>query len=579
MLESSRKKILFRLSVLLLSLLLLAVCCTVVFTEYNWLVNRIVTGLQKPGLETLVRQKALTARKYRLIQYLCGAGLLLVPALAAAVWRKADIVITALGVVTDSVVNVFRSVVQVYRQNTRIQNGSIALALLFVFVKSMYYICTWDLQYDEMWCYNYLTARPFYFTFFAYNNYPLFELTTHVFKLLPFSMKINLRLPVLLTGMLSCSLLYACLRKYCRSHAAALGGLLIYAFMPVTTMYMLYARGVIFESFFAIAAIFSLYWWMQTGRKNYLVVFSLANALGMYAMPTHVYLWAMLFVLGAVVCLRRRRNLPPFLLANGGTLLLSCLLYLPVLLGSGLSFVVEATAPRYTYSQIIPNIPAFVASYSGYFTGLRAGVVCMAVVATGYLLNRKERYERLLLLVVLALCVFPLFAYVAQRMVVPYRASGFVALALPLLFAITVQRLEKGIALRLLYPAILLAAAVLAVVSHRCESLNWSRFRDREAIRLSNMLMNMGVRNLYDSSTGSGFFYFYPALEYYYRMRHKQIDFSVAVPNSIRFHPFRMDDGYDCIICHTNTSGTYIPTGYKEVYANRVLKYKVLIKN
>ena len=578
--KSTRNKSLFMVSVLLIALLLMAVYCAVIFTDYNWLVNRIVTGLHRPGLESLIHQKSLTARKYRFIQYLCGAGLLLVPALAATVLRRADKAIAVISMVTSSVLNGFRLVGQVYQQNTAAQNASLALTLLFVFVKCLYYIQTWDLQYDEMWCYNYLTARPFYFTFFAYNNYPLYELTTHVFKMLPFAAKINLRLPVLLTGMLSCGLLYACLRKYCRSHAAALGGLLVYAFMPVTTLYMLYARGVIYESFFAIAAIFSLYWWAQTGNKKWMVFFSLANALGMYAMPTHLYMWVLLFVLGAIMCLRQRKSLvAPFLLANGFAVVLCFLLYLPVLLGSGISFVVGAAAPRYTYIQIIPNIPAFVAYYSGYFTGFRVGIVCIAGIATGFLLQRKARYEVFALSLVLALCFLPLLAYVMLRMVVPWRALGFVALAMPLFFAITLQRLEKGKGHRMLYPFIILIAGVLVVVSHRCYDLNWSRPRDREAIRLSDLFMNRGVRNMYDSSAGSEFFYFYPALQYYYEMHHKQINFWVVASNSIRFRPFRLDDGYDCIVYRADRSGNFLPAGYKEVYSNRELNYKVLIKD
>ena len=557
----------------------MGLCCGVLFTSYDGVVNRIVTGLQKPDLETLIRSRALTARKYRFIQCLCGAGLLLIPVLALIVIRKAGRAGAAMRMAGSSVRNGLREVVRVYRQNTAVQNVSIALAILLVLVKCLYYIHTWDLQYDEMWCYNYLTARPFYFTLFAYNNYPLFELSTHLFKLLPLSMKINLRMPVLITGILSCVLLYACLRRYCGSHLAALGGLLVYAFMPVTTLYMLYARGVIFESFFAVAAIFSLFFWVQQGDRKYLILFSLANAVGMYAMPTHLYLWGMLFVLGLGACLQRQKALQPFVAANGIALLFSCLLYLPVLLGSGFSFVAEAVAPRYSYSQIIPNIPAFVASYSSYYTGFRAGIVCILAVTTGYLLRRKEDRDPVVLPLVWILCFFPLLGYVVQRMVVPYRASGFVALALPLIVSITVQRLQSRVSVRILYPSVLLAAAILLAVSHRCHDLNWSRPRDRQAVRLSYLFMNRGVRNFYDSSAGSGFFYFYPALEYYYGMQHKEIDFSVAAPNSIRFRPLRPDDGYDCIICRADAPPGELPVRYREIWANPVLNYKVLIKN
>lgn len=556
----------------------MAFCVVIIFLDYDRLVHWIVAVLQKPLIESLVRHKALPAGKYRFIQYLCGAGLLLVPLLVFLVLRKADKAHAAVSLVSNSLGSSGRAVTKIFYQNTAVQNGSVVLALVFIAIKSLYYIWAWDLQYDEMWCYNYFTARPFYFTPFAYNNYPLFELSTHIFKGLPLPMKVNLRLPVLVTGLLSCVLVYACLRRYCRSHLAALGGLLVYAFMPVTTLYMLYARGVIFESFFAIAGIFSLLFWLRTDRRNWLVIFFLANGLGMYAMPTHIYFWALLCVLGAGTRLRTRKTIRPFIIANSLALVLSILLYLPVMLGSGLSFVVEAVTPRYTYSQIIPNIPAFIASYSSYFTGFKAGIVCMVVVTGVYLLTKKPTRDPVLLALIAILCLFPLLAYVVQRMVVPYRASGFVALALPLLFALTVQRGEKWVSARLLYPSILLSAAILLVASHRCHDLNWSRPRDREAMRLSYLFMNRDVRKLYDNSPNSGFFYFYPALEYYYGMEHRQLDFSVAATNSIRFKPFYPGDNYDCIIYPADAPVGPLPGQYKEVGADSVLKYKVLLR-
>lgn len=573
------KRNLFSIAVILLSLFFLVLCCGVMLMSYDALVERVVAVLQKPGLEGLIRSKALTARKFRWIQIFCTAGLLLVPALAFAVLRKAGKVMDAVDMVSGSVRSGYRAVAEVYAQNTAAQNGSVAVSMGVVLIKCLYYIHTWDLQYDEMWCYNYLTARPFYFTLFAYNNYPLYELSTHVFKLLPFSMKTDLRLPVLITGMLSCVLLYACLRKYCRTHGAALGGMLVFAFMPVTTMYMLYARGVIFESFFAVAAIFSLLFWIRSGSSRWMVLFSLANALGMYAMPTHLYLWAMLFALGAAACLRHRREWRPFLIGNGSTLLLSVLLYLPVLLGSGFSFVAEAVAPRYSYSQIIPNIPAFVASYSSYFTGFRAGMAGVLAIATGFLLNQRKARDPVVLPLIAMLCLFPLLAYVVQKMVVPYRASGFVALAVPLIFAILFQHLQGSLGAPVQWAVLLLAAALLGVVSHRCHDMNWSRPRDREAVRLAGLFMHRGVRSFYDNSPGSGFFYFYPALEYYYAMHHKKIDFSVAAPNSIRFRPLRQDGGYDCIVYRADTPRSRLPAQYTEIWANPVLNYRVMLRD
>ena len=90
-----------------------------------------------------------------------------------------------------------------------------------------------------------------------------------------------------------------------------------------------------------------------------------------------------------------------------------------MLLGSGISFVVEAVSAHYTYSQIFPNIPAFVFSYSKYYTGFSAGIICLVITSTGILLYKKQPENRIMLLIVLMFCFFPLIAYIIQRMVVP----------------------------------------------------------------------------------------------------------------------------------------------------------------
>ena len=96
----------------------------------------------------------------------------------------------------------FDSWIHFFRLQSRKEKIIFCLVLSAITCRSIFYILNRDLQYDEMWSYNYYTSTPFYFNFFMYNNYPLYELTTHFFHWLPFPQKINMRLPVLITGML-----------------------------------------------------------------------------------------------------------------------------------------------------------------------------------------------------------------------------------------------------------------------------------------------------------------------------------------------------------------------------------------
>lgn len=159
------KKRVFTISVLLLSALFMSVCCLLILTEYNELVYWIVKTLQKPAIESLIRNKALTPQKYTWLQYLSAAGLLFIPVLAGLLLKRADKISAGIGITGSSITHGFRGILKVFYQNSKAQNISILLTISVILIKCLYYINTWDLQYDEMWCYNYLTARPLMLSF------------------------------------------------------------------------------------------------------------------------------------------------------------------------------------------------------------------------------------------------------------------------------------------------------------------------------------------------------------------------------------------------------------------------------
>ena len=120
----------------------------------------------------------------------------------------------------------------------------------------------------------------------------------------------------------------------------ALLGIILFACCPPVSTYMVYGRGVIFEIFFAIGAFFSLLRWLDAENINhYSVLFILSGILGNYAMPTHIYCWCCLILFALLSGRLDKTGFLKFIRMNfwilGGTFL--C--YLPVLLGSGFSFL------------------------------------------------------------------------------------------------------------------------------------------------------------------------------------------------------------------------------------------------
>src|SRR6266498_2826259 len=438
----------YSIFVFLFAVLLLGACILLITIDYNTFIKWIVVIVQKNGIENLLREKALTSQKFKFIQKLCYAAIALLPFLLVLLIKKREKILWFISFIWKSISFSLKGVLKIYRTAAKQENIIVLLLLLIIFIKSLYYIIGWDLQYDEMWCYNYFTAQPFYFSFFMYSNYPLYEITTHLFKWLPLPMKINLRLPVLIMGLLSCFVLYACLKKYFKNHLAALAGLVLFAFMPVTTFYMLYARGVIFELFFAIAALFSLLFWFRNKHQSaYLIIYVLANVLGLYSMPTHVYYWLLLAITGTIVCFQNESvYIKKFIFCNLLIVVFSFICYLPIWSGSGFSFVTNATANKSDVQNAFEYIPSLTAEMAQFFTGFSTGFLLLVLICVALLFFVKRfRSYRHVLTISVVLCLLPAVVYLLQKFYIPERAFAFTGLAIPLIAAVLLRSVETFI--------------------------------------------------------------------------------------------------------------------------------------
>jgi len=199
-------------------LFIACVCIAVVLvitacTDRNKLISFIVRVSGRPYLLNILQQQIITPAKFRLIK--TGSYILLAADLAvmAGIYYYRKKISVWLQFFRSCFLFYIKAVVSVFKQNSKQNNRVFVLLLAVITTRAIYYLLHFELQYDEMWSYNYFTSRPFYFTVFSYNNYPLYQLSTQLFKWLPFSMKVNLRLPVLLAGISACIILYACTKK------------------------------------------------------------------------------------------------------------------------------------------------------------------------------------------------------------------------------------------------------------------------------------------------------------------------------------------------------------------------------
>jgi hypothetical protein len=392
-------------------------------------------------------------------------------------------------------------------------------------------------------------------------------------------MKINLRLPPLLMGLCSMYVLFGCTRKYTASFATALSAVVFFACMPVSVFYMLYARGVMFELFFAITAFFSILFLLKTKKvKKYSFLFIASNVLGMYSMPSHLYFWATLSLVSLFYFILYEKELiKSFLISNLLILLLSILCYLPVLCGSGLSFILDATYNNIPSTNAVTNILFYSNGISNFFTSSPYGLLCLFIVSLAILVLCKKVGKGMLFLIVFAFILFllPTFIYLIQHTFVPERALAFIGLVIPLLGCSVFYVFKNTFRQYSLYTTLVVLFLCGSFVSHKHDYLNWSVQKDRKAIVLSDLFMKEKIETCYDNAPNSDFYYFYPSLEYYFGEHKKLIQFNVAASNSLRYKQLSENDKYDCIIDSISADEKTRILKYKKIYADEMDGFKV----
>jgi|GEM_PF-2200833 len=552
--------------------------------DYDALIASVVHNAQKNGLENKLRNEAFTRQRFQWLQQCTYAmlGLAVVFFWLAIRFRYSIVFFCRFSML--SLRQCAKGIKNVFSANTAGQNFVFFACLALV---SLLYTCVMlntFLNYDEMWCYNYYTSNHFYYSFFTYSSYPFFEMTTHFFKGLPFSMKVNLRLSSVVTGIACCFLLYACLRRYFNNHFTAMAGWLVFALMPLTILYASSARGVIHEMFFAIAVIFSfLFWAERPEEKRYLVIYCFAGILGTYAIPTNIILLFFVLVTCIFTVLRKNRQLVPlFLKVNLLMVAGICILYAPMLLSTGLSVFNTMDGLKVPYTRIVLRWPYYLSGLLVYFAGY--GYTSLILISAGYifvLLKCRKMTPSLqrMLLVVTGLPLAVLFFFFITRLKFLGRSVAFCALGLPFLTSLLLQGalpefLQNRWTKNILGLAAIASLLLLYLHFHTAENVN-----DKNVAGVSRLFLDKGIASCYDNTShAAGFYYYYPGLEYYYRNAHKKIELTVAATNSMRYKPLTAVD-YDCIVFDAGATDSSRSASFHECYRDPSGKFKIWIRN
>lgn len=512
-------------------LALLVGCACLLTVSYDTIIQFAVDQLQRADLQPVLENKYFTLEKYQDVK---RAGYVIVPilfGLLGLVLFLRKKIIGFIQALLSSASNSIRSMAHAIKNTAPSIKILLVLTLLLVLVRSIYYAYTVYPQYDECWNYNYFLSNNIFTTFFAYNNYPLHNIITYGFLSVLPDNTFCMRLPNILIGLATLTLVFVFIKKTFRSEALALVAVALFSVLPMVFFYFLFARGVMLALFFAFLV--SYYFFIKnitTWRKTDVVFLLIFGSLGCYAMISFplflVSIYSVFFIKYSL-----KKNIPALsilLLAGLGTALLTLFFYTPILLGSGVHIALESG-----YVQGSRSLAAFIQA-AQYISldqiGFQFGVyVFLAINLFLYFVSP----QRILPVLNSVLLLLPYFIFISFGTFLPARALGFQVLAYLFTICHLLFYLQQN--KYIFTSAALVLILMFSTISAHHSFFTWSIRKDKGAYILAQKLIKKDIKQLYDQV--GNFSYFVPSIQYHYKIQHKEITYFTNNKKSVRYLP------------------------------------------
>lgn len=519
-------------------LFLIAVCLALLigvfwFLQFSYeaIIEFAISQLHRPDLKDSLVNNYFTLQKFEqvgLLLKICGVGITL---LILVIYLKRK----ALWYWFEELLATIKNGIQSFGKaigETKLQTKMwLAFITLLVLLRSLWYASTYYAQYDECWNYNYFLSNSPLTTVVAYNNYPLHNLLTY-FALTVFpDTTLAMRLPSIFFGIINLFLVFVLIKKLFGKESLALMAVAIYAVLPLTVFYMLYARGV---SLALTCCLLLLHYFIVKKGKPWnrfdKILLVSIGVLGIYSMFTVAFFVSLLFAFSLWAGFRKGdwTLVKSDLLIYLSITILSLALYAPMLLGSGMAF---ATGSDYGFEKLhwsvmLDNV-SFIARNQ---IGIYNGIYVFAILSLLLVFLSERKYLSILCF---SLLILPFVIAFLFKVYLPARALSFMVFAYLLLIIQMLELIEKLFRRKVIILVTVCLVGFGSYLSHTHTFITWSAKPDKAAYELSKLLIEKDIHDIYDRS--SHFNYFAPALNYYFSLSKKNFHYYTSNNNSQRF--------------------------------------------
>jgi len=340
---------------------------------------------------------------------------------------------------TNFIILLFRRVHKYWKSISQFEKTCFLLLFFIVTALRVYWMFNIPVTHDEASTYVNFAGKGLLYSLGYYtapNNHILNSGLAFFTCKLPIDKLIALRIPAVLAGLTSVVALWFFLRNYTPYKLLSLVVCGMFCTMPFLTDYGVMSRGYSFVLLFYIVSLYSMIEWTKnnTGLSSIVSrqIFIFSSVLGFYSIPTFLYAYTSLCIAFIYLNKRKHESLNEFFKVNIKVVVFAMILYLPVVLFSGLdSIISNPYVKRVSCVYVIQNLyNHFNQTFSALFVSVNHLIFIILIITSIVMFIKRDN---VVLFSVIGLFSAPFL--IAIQGVIPFERT-WIYLYLPILVII-----------------------------------------------------------------------------------------------------------------------------------------------
>ena len=431
------------------------------------------------------------------------------------------------------------------------------LLLLGVFLlfisRAIFHIHNYELQYDEAWTYLHFSSKGILISMLSpNNNHVLYTIFSAAFDCLSFPPKLAVRLPAFISGLAALLVFFLFVKRVFGNYTAFIA-LIMSALSGSFYFFSILGRGYGLMLFFVILSMVAWYGLLFGNEKHrgiFLRLYVFCTVLGLYSSFAFIYICALNIPLLFISLPKNKVVFKPFIVANLTAFIIVTILYLPMILGGGITVLSSAADVAFIDSRgnfwlYLNRLADWLILGNGAALFWLIPTFTILFFASIFILFKTEIKKQKLLYISLINWIAPFLLFMITSIEVPFRVWSYVQLFFFIIAAAILTKLFKN---RIIPYFVSISIAIFTFyTSENHYFMNWSANLDRDSKKIAELIMQKtdSLNNVYCFSR-----YDKPLLEYYFQINEKKVNIYMPFIESHNYRPFS-ETVYDAVLLDT----------------------------